>query len=81
MSNVHDLTVDVLRKIHDSMLRQEEAHAGTNRRLDEMNARLDQTNARLEHLIELSGGHWRGHEERLAQLEERVERIEGQVGA
>lgn len=34
-------------------------------------------NARLEHLIDLSGEHWRNHEGRIGRLEEQMRALQG----
>jgi hypothetical protein len=38
--------------------------------------RIDRTNQRIDNLIEVSGGGHRAHDERLARLETRVEKLE-----
>ena len=81
MSNVHDPTVEVLLEIRDSMLRLEAGQAEMSARLDQVIGRLDQTNARLGDLVGLSECRRRGHEDRIARLEERVKRVEGRVGS
>lgn len=73
MSEVRDITVEILREIRDAVRE-------TNRRIDRMDVRLsagqEQTNVRLDHLIELAGGKWREHDRRISSLETRVEAIE-----
>lgn len=86
MSNVTDLTTEILVQIRDSVRE-------TNARLDATNVRLDATNARLDDLrTEMRQGFAdvRGaiadldhvvlrHEESQRQLVERVERVEARL--
>ena len=62
MSQVHDLTVEVLREIRDGIGRVEEQQ--------------QETNVRLDNLIATMGGCWRSHEARLQGLEKRVDHLE-----
>ena len=89
--NVTDLSIHILQDIRDEMrgMRGEMGDLRAELRTeltavrDEMRGmrvdlceRIDRTNARIDNLIEVSGGGHRAHDERIAQLETRVTKLE-----
>jgi hypothetical protein len=78
--NGNDLVPRILQGIRDDMkdlrgdlnLLREDMNRGFAR----VDQRFDEVNQRLDGVIEIAGGHWRDHEERIKTLEQRVDRLE-----
>lgn len=84
MSNVSDLTLEVLKDIRSELIGVRSDLTAVNQRLDVVTKRLDtltvrvetgfaEVNSRLDNVIEITGRHH-------AQLESRVRRIEDHLG-
>ena len=86
MADVADITVEILRDIRDDMRDMRDGmHGlrdgmrGLRGDMRDLREAVDQTNARLDNLIELAGGRWRNHEERIEGLEGRMDDVEDRL--
>jgi len=79
MSEVHDLTVEVLKEIRDDVRDVKGRLGNVEVRLGNVENELRGANRRIDNLIATFGSGYRSHDDRILDLERRVERLEGEA--